>query len=98
VGPLDALNDPIGGLSAAEIGGELRARLLGDIGGTVFVEAGTVGEDSVPDFDAGVQFAAGVGFRYFSPAGPIRVDLALPLNPRDADDSFQLYFSIGQAF
>lgn len=98
VGPLDALNDPIGGLSAAEIGGELRARLLGDIGGTVFVEAGTVGEESVPDFDGGVQVAAGVGFRYFSPAGPIRVDLALPLNARDADDSFQLYFSIGQAF
>ncbi|MEM7059081.1 MAG: autotransporter assembly complex family protein [Pseudomonadota bacterium] len=98
VGPLDALNDPIGGLSAAEIGGELRARLFGDLGGTVFVEAGTVGEEILPDFNTGVQVAAGVGFRYFSPAGPIRVDVALPLNPRDADDRFQLYFSIGQAF
>ena len=98
VGPLDTFNDPIGGLSAVELGAEFRAQFYGDLGGVVFLEAGTVGEDSFPDFDAGVQYAAGIGFRYFSPAGPIRVDLALPLNPRDADDAFQLYFSIGQAF
>ncbi|MEM9138901.1 MAG: autotransporter assembly complex family protein [Pseudomonadota bacterium] len=98
VGPLDSLNDPIGGLSAVELGGELRARLFGDLGGVVFVDAGAVGEESAPTFNEGVQVAAGVGFRYFSPAGPIRVDVALPLNPRDADDAFQLYFSIGQAF
>lgn len=98
VGPLDALNDPIGGLSAVELGGELRTRFLESFGATVFIEAGSVGEQSFPDFNTGVQVAAGVGFRYFSPAGPIRVDLALPLNPRDADDAFQIYFSIGQAF
>jgi len=45
-----------------------------------------------------VQAAAGVGLRYFSPAGPIRLDLAFPVNGRGADDFFQFYFSIGQAF
>jgi len=98
VGPLDALNDPTGGRSALELGGEIRARFANDLGGVIFVEAGTVGIESFPDFDSDVQLAAGIGFRYFSPAGPIRVDLALPLNPRDADDAFQIYFSIGQAF
>lgn len=98
VGPLDALDDPIGGRSALEIGGELRARFVGDLGGVLFLEAGAVSGESFPDFQDDVQLAAGVGVRYFSPAGPIRVDLALPLNPRDADDAFQLYFSIGQAF
>ena len=98
IGPLDAQNDPEGGLSAVELGGEIRARLYGDLGGTLFVEAGSVSQQSWPDFADGVQLAGGVGFRYYSPAGPIRVDLALPLNPRDADDAFQFYFSIGQAF
>ena len=98
IGPLDAQNDPEGGLSAVELGAELRARLYGDLGGTLFLEAGSVSQQSWPDFDDGVQLAGGVGFRYYSPAGPIRVDVALPLNPRDADDAFQFYFSIGQAF
>ena len=98
IGPLDADNDPTGGLSAAELGIEGRARIWGDLGGVLFVEAGSVSESMAPDFDEGVQFAGGFGIRYFSPAGPIRVDVAFPLNARDVDDPFQLFFSIGQAF
>lgn len=98
IGPLDANNDPTGGLSVVELGGEVRARLYGDFGGVLFVEAGSVSEESVPTFNDGVQVAAGVGLRYYSPAGPIRVDVGVPLNGRDADDAFQFYFSIGQAF
>jgi len=52
----------------------------------------------VPDFESGVQVAAGAGIRYASPVGPIRVDFAVPLNPRREDDSFQFYIAIGQAF
>ncbi len=98
IGPLDAANDPVGGRSALEVGGELRARLYGDFGGVVFTEAGTVSTKAMPDFAEGVQTAAGLGFRYHSPAGPIRLDVAFPLNRRAADDRFQVYFSIGQAF
>lgn len=97
VGPLDASDDPIGGLSALELAGEVRAR-FGDLGGVLFVDAGSVSTSIFPDFEEGVQVAAGAGFRFFSPAGPIRVDVAFPVNPRDADDAFQLFFSIGQAF
>lgn len=97
VGPLDADNDPIGGLSAFEASLEMRARIWGDIGGVAFVDAGQVDTDSIPGFDD-VLFAAGLGVRYFSPAGPIRLDIAFPVNGRDVDDAFQLYFSIGQAF
>lgn len=98
VGPLDATGDPTGGRSALELGGELRARLYGDFGGVVFVEAGSVSESVAPDFAEGVQVAAGIGFRYYSLAGPIRMDFGVPLNGRDSDDAFQVYFSIGQAF
>ncbi len=98
VGPLDDDDDPVGGRSALEVGVELRAPLLGDIGGVVFVEAGSVSTEMFPDFADGVQVAAGLGLRYHSPIGPIRFDVAVPVNGRSADDAFQIYFSIGQAF
>lgn len=98
LGPLDENDDPTGGRSVAEIGVELRAQVYGDFGVAVFGAAGSVTEDVVPTFSDGVQTAAGLGLRYYSPLGPIRADVAVPLNPRDSDDSFQLYFSIGQAF
>jgi len=42
---------------------------------------------------------AGLGLRYSSPIGPLRADIAVPVNARDnIDDSFQIYLSIGQAF
>jgi translocation and assembly module TamA len=48
---------------------------------------------------SGLFWGTGVGLRYYTPIGPIRLDVAFPLNPRQSiDDSFQLYVSIGQAF
>jgi translocation and assembly module TamA len=81
-----------------EVVGELRAQVYGDFGVAVFAGAGSVTEDVVPTFSDGLQFAAGVGLRYHTPLGPVRVDFAVPLNPRRVDDSYQFYFSIGQAF
>lgn len=98
IGPLDANNDPTGGRSVVEAVAELRAQFYGDFGAAVFVGAGSVTEDVAPTFSEGLLFAAGLGFRYHTPLGPIRADVAVPLNPRSIDDSFQLYFSIGQAF
>jgi translocation and assembly module TamA len=80
------------------VGTELRAPLRGNIGGALFVEGGSVSRESVPNFSDGMQFAAGVGVRYYSPIGPIRFDVGVPLNPRDVDDPYQLYISIGQAY
>jgi translocation and assembly module TamA len=98
IGPRDANNDPTGGLSVLELGAEFRARAWGDLGFVTFLEGGAVNEEAVPTFSDGIELAAGAGLRYFSPVGPIRFDLAFPLNPRDGDDSFQFYISIGQAF
>lgn len=98
IGPLDDDNDPLGGLSVAEAGLELRARVVGDLGVAIFSEAGIISDGDVFDFDEEPQVAVGVGLRYYSPIGPVRVDVGFPVNGRDVDDSFQAYFSIGQAF
>lgn len=98
VGPLDASDDPLGGSSLFEFGAELRWRVYGDFGIVPFIDAGQVYGDETPDFGQELQWAAGLGFRYFTPIGPIRADIAVPLNPRSSDDRFQVYFSLGQAF
>lgn len=98
-GPLDVDGHPTGGLSVLEAGLELRWRVTDKIGFVPFVEGGNVYDARTPDFGADLFWAAGLGFRYFTIAGPIRIDVAKPLNGRDAiDDEYQIYVSLGQAF
>ncbi len=99
VGPLDEDGDPIGGRSLFEISGEFRARVWGNFGLVPFVDGGTVFDSVVPDFADTMRWGAGLGLRYHTAIGPVRVDLATPLNPRkDVDDRFQFYISLGQSF
>ena len=76
----------------------MRTRVTDTIGIVAFVDAGAAFTSSYPEFDDQLRIGAGPGIRYFSPIGPIRLDLGFPVNPRDSDDAFQLYVSIGQAF
>lgn len=99
VGPLNDDKDPIGGRSKIEFSGELRARVYGDFGLVPFFAAGNAYESVLPQVSQEYQWAAGLGFRYYTSFGPLRLDAAFPLNPRSGvDDPFQIYFSIGQAF
>lgn len=99
VGPLDASNDPEGGRSVVEGSAEARWRVSRDFGLVAFVDTGNAYSTSVPKPSKGLQWGAGVGLRYYTPIGPVRADIAVPLNKRKSvDDDFQVYFSLGQAF
>ena len=52
---------------------------------------------AVAKFDS-FRFGAGIGARYYTSFGPIRIDLATPLDPRKGDPKVGVYVSIGQAF
>ncbi|MGE5517157.1 MAG: autotransporter assembly complex protein TamA [Bacteroidota bacterium] len=98
-GPLDAAGDPSGGLSALAFGGELRLKLTDSIGIAPFVEAGNAYEQRLPHLEDGLRWGAGLGIRYFTPIGPVRLDIAVPLDRRPGiDDAYQVYLSLGQAF
>ncbi len=97
VGERDAEENPIGGRGLFEASTELRWRVTKNIGLVAFVDAGSVNEDPYPGFDD-VAYGAGAGVRYLTPAGPIRLDIAAPINPTEFDDPVQVYISIGQAF
>ena len=97
-GDLDDDHNPLGGRSLLELSGEVRLRLTETIGVVAFVDAGSAFSSAVPDFNETLRVGAGPGLRYFSPIGPVRLDIGLPVNKRDSDDTFQLYVSLGQAF
>jgi len=89
---------PEGGRSLLQVGTELRWKVSDNFGLVPFVEGAGVYESSYPDFREDFLWSAGLGLRYFTIAGPIRFDVGFPLNPRQADDIFQVYISLGQAF
>jgi translocation and assembly module TamA len=97
LGPRDG-NDPLGGRSSIELSAELRQRISGRFGMVAFVDAGNVWETSTPQPSKGLQYSAGLGARYYTDFGPLRLDVAVPLNRRSGDDRFGLYVSLGQAF
>jgi translocation and assembly module TamA len=100
IGPRDADGDPIGGRGLAEFGLEARIRLKafgGNFGIVPFLDGGTLANDIVPK-GRNWQFGAGIGARYYSSFGPIRVDVGTPLNPRSGDAPIAVVVSLGQAF
>jgi translocation and assembly module TamA len=97
IGPKDADGQPTGGLSLAEGSAEVRVAVTETIGVVPFVDAGTVSTDEFPDLSE-LQVGVGLGLRYITPFGPLRVDAAIPLDKGHGDPDFGLYAGIGQAF
>ncbi len=97
-GPLDADNDPLGGRSKIEGAFEARVKVMRNVQVAGFVDAGSVSTRSVPNFTDEYFIGYGGGVRYLSPIGPIRADVAFPLDKRDTDSSFQIYIALGQPF
>lgn len=97
VGPRLPDNTPRGGLSLFETSIEVRRDVWRNFQAVAFVDAGAIGFQETPNFN-NLRYGAGIGLRYKLPFGPIRADIAFPLDRRDGDADFQVYVSIGQAF
>ena len=100
LGPKDVDGDPVGGRGLAEFGLESRIRLKqfgGNFGIVPFLDGGSLTTRSLPSF-GNWRLAAGVGVRYYSSFGPIRIDFGIPLNRQKGDGPFAVTVSLGQAF
>ncbi len=99
VSPLHNKKTPIGGRSMLAASLEARFRTAGDLGYVLFYDAGNVYTKNIPELRLHQYHSVGIGLRYATPIGPLRFDVAVPLNPRrHIDPHFQIYFSIGQSF
>jgi translocation and assembly module TamA len=98
IGITDAAGQESPGKSLFEASLEVRQKLMGNFGIVAFVDAGTVGENSLVNFDEELKVGVGLGLRYHTGLGPIRLDVAIPMNKTDGDSDFALYAGLGQAF
>ena len=100
IGPRNSFSEPSGGRSLSEFSIEARVK-TGLFGGALwvvpFVDAGTVEETVTPRF-RDMRYGAGLGLRYQTGFGPIRVDVGTPLNRRPGEKPVAVYVSLGQAF
>lgn len=78
---------------------ELRGKLGENWGLVLFADSASISEDADPTSGAQDWYTgAGIGLRYFTRFAPIRVDVAMPLRPREDDPRYQIYISLGQSF
>ena len=98
LGPTGPFGAVIGGRSLFQASAELRVRVTDTIGIVPFFDAGNAFATSFPNFSAPLATAVGVGLRYYTAIGPIRADVAFPLDRHPGTGPVAIYVSIGQAF
>jgi translocation and assembly module TamA len=98
LGPTGPFGAVIGGRSLFQASAELRVRVTDTIGIVPFFDAGNAFATSFPNFSAPLATAVGVGLRYYTAIGPIRADIAFPLDRHPGTGPVAVYVSIGQAF
>jgi translocation and assembly module TamA len=89
LGPKDKTGTVVGGRYLSVVSAEYEHPILENWGVAAFVDAGDAYNDEGIDIKTGV----GLGVRWYSPIGPIRLDFAVPLN--EAESSFQVHFAAG---
>ena len=91
--------EPVGGSSMMTAIAEMRLRFNESFGGVAFVDAGNSYDTAMPSIGQDLYYGAGIGIRYYTAIGPLRMDIAMPLNGKDINQTgYALYISVGQAF
>ncbi|PIS00914.1 MAG: hypothetical protein COT84_05545 [Chlamydiae bacterium CG10_big_fil_rev_8_21_14_0_10_35_9] len=98
VSPTNSSGDPLGGRSAVYATVEMRFRVSESVGVVPFSDFGTVSLKQYPDFTTKWFKSVGLGLRYFTFFGPLRLDVAVPLDKRKRDPNYRIYLSFGQTF
>jgi outer membrane protein assembly complex protein YaeT len=98
LGPRDADDEPVGGTSLLIANLELRVPIRGKLSGVAFVDGGLVELDALHFPLSRLRYSSGVGLRFDTPVGPLRLDVGFLLNPPDDEDRMRVHLSVGQAF
>jgi outer membrane protein assembly factor BamA len=97
LGPQDAEGNALGGEFLFVVNQELHSRIWGSVSGLAFFDAGNVWETR-EEAELDLFKSVGLGARYLSPVGPLRLDVAWPLDQRPDDPEYKVYFGFGNVF
>ncbi|HXV29481.1 MAG TPA: autotransporter assembly complex family protein, partial [Sinorhizobium sp.] len=97
ISPRNASDELTGGRSYVNGSLEVRIAITDTIGIVPFIDAGSVSTSTTPDF-SDIRAGAGIGLRYATSFGPIRLDFAVPLNKYPGGTDYGIYAGIGQSF
>lgn len=89
LGPMNDKNEVIGGRMLTVLSLEYEKFIGEKWGVAAFIDSGNAYNTE----DISLKTGVGLGVRWISPVGPVRIDFALPLN--EADSSFQVHFAAG---
>lgn len=98
LGPTGSDGTPTGGNAFLMENLELRTSLGKNFGLVTFIDGGNVWVRTGDIKLADVKFTAGLGLRYNTPVGPIRIDYGQKLQKEKGESAGELHFSIGHAF
>jgi translocation and assembly module TamA len=93
VGRLDTQGNPYGGLSLIDTALELEYAIMQELSVATFLDS-TMLEESPNTFTDDFLHSVGLGIRYYTPIGPLRLDVGMPLD----EDGFTFHLGIGQVF
>ena len=97
IAPRTPEGEIIGGRSSLVASGEIRYRLTGQFGLVAFADLGNAYSTVLPQA-SGLKVGVGIGVRYLTPVGPLRLDVAAPLQRGPGDPAVAVYVGLGQAF
>ena len=98
LGPTVFFGAVVGGKSVFDASAELRVKVTDTIGVVPFFDIGNAFASNFPNFSEPLFAAAGLGLRYYTSVGPIRLDVAFPFERRAGNGPVEVYVSIGQSF
>jgi outer membrane protein insertion porin family len=97
LGPKGVDGNPTGGNVYALVNSEFRIALKKGFGVVVFMDAGNVWQ--LPEnINGELKYTSGIGLRYNTPVGPVRLDYGYKLNKDAGESSGEVHFSFGHAF
>jgi len=97
LGPKGEDDEPTGGNVYVQANSELRISLGRGFGLAAFVDSGNVWK-TIEDVKPEMRFTTGLGLRYKTPVGPVRVDYGFKLGRKEGESAGEIHFSLGHAF
>ncbi len=98
VGPRASDGTLIGGDAMLNFNYEIRFSLPFKLGLVGFLDSGMVWREPREMDLSELNYSAGWGIRYFTPIGPLRVDIGYKLDPEGGEDPYEIHFTLGQIF